>query len=73
MIKGQSRIHGTLKAFLWIGLSHQNLYFKGDGSETEHKQLESQTPLGSFRCSECRALLLPFQPPGKRSTLLSEP
>ena len=54
---GEAKIHGTMTGFLFVGFSHQNLYFKSElGEEIEVLGSNECTP--AMRCEECGVVVL---------------
>ena len=56
MEKGYTKVHGTVGGFLVFGMSHQNLYFKGDGDE--EMIAPSNEAVDAYRCKDCNITLL---------------
>lgn len=54
---GEATIHGTVTGFLYVGFSHQNLYFKSESGE-EIEILGSREYTPAMRCEECGVVTL---------------
>jgi hypothetical protein len=50
--RGTVSVHGTLAGFLFVGMSYQNCYFKGEDSK-EQVVLGSRYRKSGFRCKAC--------------------
>ena len=64
MVSGRVLIHGTLKDFLLVGLSSQQLWFARDRDPKEEKILSSWSDGGAdgYRCTACGAVLIKGRP-----------
>ena len=54
---GEAKIHGTVTGFLFVGLSHQNLYFKTESGE-ESEVLSSGESTPAMICENCGVVTL---------------
>jgi hypothetical protein len=57
--RGYVEIHGTLTGFLFLGLSHQPLFYHSENDEKEEQVLEPNLTYCVFRCSDCKAIVMP--------------
>ncbi len=68
---GEATIHGTVTGFLFVGFSHQNLYFKPESGE-EIEVLGSRESTPAMRCEECGVVTLNINAPkqNKRDVII---
>ena len=50
--RGSVSVHGTLLGFLFVGMSYQNCWFKGQGKKEQVVVFSGQQTRG-FRCATC--------------------
>lgn len=48
----------TLWSFLWVGLSYEHLYFRGDSTDQDECLMTSGVTARGYRCPNCHAVLI---------------
>lgn len=74
MIPGQANVRGTFLGFLFIGLSHQHLWFTRAENNNKELVIRSGESRAGHQCPKCGAVIIQrfrreWRPPEPRDTL----